>query len=125
MTDHEITTILAQRIMGWRVGPDRFLLGDRRCSHWQFQPIQRIADAHRLLERAAPEEYTMSAEKGGFRAEVRITGVTGEARESSQARALTFAIARAMVSRWTPRDELCLQDGGPRSGPSSAFRLSC
>jgi len=56
-----------------------------------------MADANRLLEQTVPQEYAMGASKnGGFWARVRIAGVTGEARESSQARALTLAIARAI-----------------------------
>ena len=37
-----------------------------------------------------------ATEDGGFWAKVRIAGITGEARESSQARAITFAVARAL-----------------------------
>ena len=84
--------------MGWGVGPDRFLPGDRRwIPRWRFQPAVRLADAFRLLERLAPEEYTMgAAPNGGFWVKVSIAGVIGEASESSKARALTFAIARAL-----------------------------
>ena len=98
MTAERLTALLAERIMGWRVGPDRFLTGDRHwLQRWRFQPLERMADASRLLEQATPQEYAMGAsENGGFWARVRIAGVTGEARESCQARALTFAIARAI-----------------------------
>jgi hypothetical protein len=98
VTTDQLTTILAEHVMGWKVGPDRFMMGGRQWQpRWRFQPVQRMADAIRLLEQAAPQEYTMSAaENGGFWARVRIAGVTGEAREPSQARALTFAIARAI-----------------------------
>jgi hypothetical protein len=83
--------------MSWKVGPDRFMMGDRQWQpRWRFQPAQRMEDAFRLLERATPQEYAVGAAKDGrFWAKVRIAGVTGEARESSQARAITFAIARA------------------------------
>jgi hypothetical protein len=98
MTGERLTTLLAERVMGWKVGPDRFSMDGRRWQpRWRFQPTERVADAFRLLEQAAPQEYAMgAAENGGFRAMVRIAGVTGEALESSQARALTFAIARAI-----------------------------
>ena len=84
--------------MGWRVGPDRLLTGGRRwLPPWRFQPLERIAEANLLLEQAAPQEYTMGAsENGGFWARVRVAGKIGEACESSQARALTIAIARAI-----------------------------
>lgn len=98
MTIDQLTALLAKRVMGWRVGPDRFLMGGRQ---WQprhrFQPTERMADAYRLLEKAAAQEYRLEAVQGGrFRAVVRIGGVSGESTESSQARALTFAIARAL-----------------------------
>ena len=98
MTSQHLTAILAGRVMGWGVGPDRFLTGNRGwISRWRFQPTEKMADAQRLLERMAPQEYAMgAADSGGFWASVRVAGISGEARESSQARALTFAIARAI-----------------------------
>jgi hypothetical protein len=97
MTDQALTNLLAEHVMGWKVGPDRFMMGDRQWQpRWRFQPVKRMEDAFRLLGQAAPQEYAIgAAEKDGFRARVRIAGVTGEACESSQARAITFAIARA------------------------------
>lgn len=98
MTNDQLTALLAERVMGWTVGPERFLMGGRRwLPRWRFQPAARLADAFRLLERAAPQEYATGAtENGGFWARVRVDGTTGEARESSQPRAMTFAIARAI-----------------------------
>ena len=98
MTSDQLTAVLAERVMGWNVGPDRFMMGGRRwLPRWRFQPARRLEDAFRLLERLAPQEYAMgAAETGGFWAKVRVAGTTGEARESSQARAVTFAIARAI-----------------------------
>jgi hypothetical protein len=98
VTPECLTGLLAERIMGWKVGPDRFMMADRRwLPRWRFNPLERMEDASRLLQQAAPEEYAMGAtEKGDFWATVRIAGVTGEARELSQARALTVAIARAI-----------------------------
>ena len=98
MTLDALTASLAERIMGWGVGPDRFMMGGRRWQpRWRFQPARRLADAFRLLERAAPQHYEMgAAEHGAFWARVSVAGTTGEARESSQARAITFAIARAI-----------------------------
>jgi hypothetical protein len=98
VTDDQVAAILAERVMGWRVGPERFMMGGRRwLPRWRFQPATRLEDAFRLLERAAPQEYAMgAAENGGFWARVRIAGTTGEARESSQAQAMTLAIARAV-----------------------------
>jgi hypothetical protein len=98
MSDERLTVELVRQILGWKAGPDRFLMGDRRwLPRWRFQPTERLEDAFRLLEQAAPQEYAMgAAENGGFWARVRVAGVSGEARESSQARAISFAIARAI-----------------------------
>jgi hypothetical protein len=92
-----LTALLAERVMHWRVGPERFLMGDRRwLPRWRFKPAERLKDAFRLLEQAAPEEYSMvGAENGSFWVKVRVAGTTGEARDLSKPRAMTFAIARA------------------------------
>jgi hypothetical protein len=98
MTDDLLAAILAERILGWTVGPERFLMGGRRwIPSWRFQPAIRLEDAFRLLERTAPQEYaTGTTEDGQFWARVRIATTTGEPSESSQPRAVTFAIARAI-----------------------------
>jgi hypothetical protein len=71
---------------------------DRRWlpSH-RFQPTKRIEDAYRVLERAAPKRFTIRGDDTGVSfAEVQIGVVTGRARDRSNARALTYAIARAL-----------------------------
>ena len=98
MTNDQLTAILAERVMGWSVGPDRFMMGARRwMPRWRFQPATRLEDAFRLLEKVAQEEFTMgAAESGGFWAKVRVAGKTGEAGDLSKPRAITVAIARAL-----------------------------
>src|SRR5579863_8080870 len=98
MTNDQLAAILADRVMGWTVAPERFMMGGRRwLPRWRFQPATRLEDAFHLLKRAAPQEYATGAtENGGFWAMVRVDGTTGEARESSQARAMTVAVARAI-----------------------------
>jgi hypothetical protein len=98
VTSEQLTAILAERVMAWRVGPERFLVGNRRwLPRWRFQPTERVKDAYRLLERAAPQEYSMDRGQDGlFWVKVCIAGATGEAQESTQARAVTFAVARAI-----------------------------
>ena len=98
MTIENLTAKLAERGMHWGIGPDRFLLGDRRwIPRWRFQPAVRLEDAFRLLERLTPDEYSMgAAPNGGFWVKVRVAGCVGEADELSKARSLTFAIARAL-----------------------------
>lgn len=98
MTIDQLTVLLAGRVMGWRVAPDRFLTGSRHwISRWRFQPTERVKDAYFLLEQAAPQEFSMDRTPDGrFWVKVSIGGRTGEARESTQARAVTFAVARAI-----------------------------
>jgi hypothetical protein len=97
MTNDQLAAVLAERIMGWSVGPERFMMDGRRwIPRWRFQPVTRLEDAFHLLERVAPQEYTTGGERGGFWARVRVEGRSGEAHESSQARAITFAVARAL-----------------------------
>ena len=98
VNDQMLTATLAERVMEWRVTSDRFLMGDRRWAPlWRFQPANKIADAMRLLEKAAPECCVMDCdESGNFRVQVRLAGKTGEAYEYSKARAITYAIARAL-----------------------------
>ena len=98
MTSDQLSAVLARRVMEWRVGPDRFLMGNRRwLPRWRFRPSENLKDAHRLLEQLAPREYRIDrAQDGQFLVRIHLAGACGEARDSSQARALTFAIARAI-----------------------------
>jgi hypothetical protein len=84
--------------MGWIVGPDRFMTGKRGwLPRWRFQPAEKLEDAFRLLEAAAPEEYTISGDdKGTVHVRVRIHGATGEARGSSSPLAISRAIGGAV-----------------------------
>jgi hypothetical protein len=79
MTIENLTATLAVRVMGWGVGPDRFLLGQRRWTpRWRFQPANRLEDAFRLLERVAPQEYSMGEiEGGGFWVKILVAGTIG------------------------------------------------
>jgi hypothetical protein len=98
MTPEMLTSLLAERVMGWSIGPDRFMMANRGwMPRWRFQPAKRLEDAFRLLEQTAPQEYSMGAIKnGGFWVKVRVAGSIGEAREASKPRAITFAISRAL-----------------------------
>lgn len=98
MTDETLTSLLAERVLGWGTGPDRFQTGKRGwIPRWRFQPVMRLADAVRLLEAAAPEEQIISSSApNAFWVRVCIRGVNGEARETSRARAITYAVARAV-----------------------------
>jgi len=98
MTAEALTAELTQKVMGWNVAPDRFLLGNRSwIPRWRFQPLERLEDAFRLLDKAEPEHYSMGLDAGGrFFAEVRIGGRLGKARDDSKPRAITLALACAL-----------------------------
>lgn len=97
MTTDQFTAILAERVMGWQLAPQRFLMGDRRWQpRWRFQPTERLEDAFSLLEKAAPNEYSMGDDGTGFRVRVRIGKAIGEARDMSKPLAITLAVARAL-----------------------------
>lgn len=97
VTDERLTALLAERIMGWSVAPERFLLGKRRwISRWRFQPTESLDDAFKLLEKAAPQDYSMGDDGQGFWVRVRIGKAIGEARDRTKPRAITLALARAL-----------------------------
>jgi len=98
MTHDQLTAILAERVMGWSVGPDRFMMGNRGwMPRWRFQPIDKLDDAFRLLQEAAPQAYSISGDdKGSIHVQVRINGAVGEAQETSMPGAVTYAVARAV-----------------------------
>jgi len=98
MTSEHLNAVLAEKIMLWRVTPDRFTMGGRQwLPRWRFRPDQCLTDAFRLLERADPENYAMGSEKGGeFWVRVGIAGSVGEARHTSKPKAITLAVARAL-----------------------------
>lgn len=93
-----LTAALAQRVMGWDVAPDRFLMQHRRWTPaWRFQPTKRLEDAFRVLDAANPEEYSISSRRGGaFTVRVQIGGIAGEASDTCEARAIANAVARAI-----------------------------
>jgi hypothetical protein len=94
----DLTSLLARRVMGWQVAPDRFLLGRRRwLPRWRFRPTETLEDAFRLLEEAAPQEYAVGSEGGGlFWVRVQIGEAIGKACHRSKPLAITLAIARAL-----------------------------
>ncbi len=98
MTNEQLTAFLAERVMGWTVGPDRFLTNGRRwIPRWRFQPARSLEDAFRLLDAVQADEYTMGSGQGGrFLVNVTIAGRLGHALDESKPRAITLAIARAL-----------------------------
>ena len=98
MTNEQLTAVLVERVMGWTVGPDRFMIGNRGwMPRWRFQPADKLDDAFRLLHEAAPEAYSICGDdKGSIHVQVRINGAAGEARGTSIPGAVTYAVARAV-----------------------------
>jgi hypothetical protein len=98
MTSESLTAILAQKVLGWGVAPDRFLIGKRSwIPRWRFQPTERLDDAFQLLEKAQPEHYSMAPDGSGvFCVEVRIGGKLGLASGEPKALAITLAVGRAL-----------------------------
>jgi hypothetical protein len=98
MTADQLTVLLAEKIMRWRVTPDRFLTGSRGwMPRWKFRPTKNVKDAFRLLDAATPEEYCVSTDANGdFGVKVKIGGVSAKARDRSQALAICRAVAAAV-----------------------------
>jgi hypothetical protein len=98
VTNERLTDLLAVRVMGWSIGPDRFMTGKRGwMPRWRFQPVEKLDDALRLFHEAAPQEYSIRGDdKGNVSVQVRIAGASGEARGTCTPLAITYAIARAL-----------------------------
>jgi hypothetical protein len=97
MNDNTLTCELAERVMGWRATPDRFIkLGRSWIPQWRFQPLVELADAFQLLDTAA-NRYSLSRDRNGFfDTSVQIGGRRGKASGEPKARTITIAVARAL-----------------------------
>jgi len=88
---------LAQQILHWRAGPDRFVTGNRSwLPKWRFNPLHRLDDAFLLLDQIKAVRYTISRTDGNFRVEVEHEGRIGRAAGDSKPRAITLALARCL-----------------------------
>jgi hypothetical protein len=97
MTGEALTSLLAERVMGWRYTPGRFIKSGRAwIPSWRFSPLTSLEDAFLLLDTAAGA-YTLVAQgAGAFQARVRVGLCTGRASDTSKARTITIALARAL-----------------------------
>jgi hypothetical protein len=97
MTDELLTAMLAERVMGWRARPDRFLTGDR-CwiSRSQFRPLVDLNDAFRLLDLVTSDYSLIAVADGTFIAQVRASGKFGKASGQNRARTISLAVAQAL-----------------------------
>jgi hypothetical protein len=94
----KFTLLLAERVMGWRVAPGRFLTSSR-CwmPAWRFQPTKNLDNALALLDAADPDECIIIRRRGtDWSVSIRIGDGIGKAQDPSQARAITLAVAQAV-----------------------------
>src|SRR5258708_1976418 len=112
ITAGALTALLAERVMGWTIAPDRFLTGKRKwMPRWRFQPKKNLSDAFRVLKAAKTGQYSMGTDQiGGFWAKVRVGGVIGEARAAYLPAAISRALAKAVGLDVE-------EDPTPRGGP--------
>ena len=97
MIDRVLIDRLAQEVLQWTIGPDRFLTGDRSwIPKWKFNPLESIEDAFMLLNRSGSSRYVITRARKVFDVEVECDGQVGRARSNSSARAITLALARCL-----------------------------
>jgi len=97
VTNDQLTAILAERVMGWRAAPDRFIKPGRSWTpRSRFKPFVRLEDAFLLLDRGGCACLLSITSNGVFTAEVHVGGRTGKASGEPKARAITVAICRAL-----------------------------
>ncbi|MBI4463135.1 MAG: hypothetical protein HY647_00385 [Acidobacteria bacterium] len=97
MTDSMLIDRLAVQVMHWRVGPDRFITGNRSwLPKWRFNPLQRLEDAFMLLDHSKSARYVISQTGSKFQVEVEHDGKIGKAADKAKPRAITLALARSL-----------------------------
>ena len=97
MNDNMLIDQLAQQVLHWRVGPDRFITGNRSwLPRWRFNPLQRLEDAFMLLDHSESSRYVILQTGGAFQVEVEHDGTIGRAADDSKPRAITLALARSL-----------------------------
>jgi hypothetical protein len=93
----QLTDVLAERVMGWRLAPGRYIKSDRGwIPRWRFQPLVRIEDAFQLLEAAANRYRLEARENGTFTAEIHTSSRSSRASGPSMARTITITLALAL-----------------------------
>ncbi len=97
MTEESLTDALAERAMGWKVVPNRYIKSARAwLPKWRFQPLLRVEHAFQLLNAGASSYRLEGSEDGKFTAEIRVGSMTGRAVGQSPAPTITMALARAL-----------------------------
>jgi hypothetical protein len=102
LADSALVDQLAQQVLHWRVGPDRYLTQNRSwLPRWKFDPLNRLDQAFRLLDAAAPSRYGISFSNGRFHVEVEVKGIIGRASDTSRTRAIVTALGRSLKLKGT------------------------
>jgi hypothetical protein len=97
MNDDRLTEALAERVLGWKVAPGRFIKSGRTwMPRWRFAPLKNLEHAFALLDQAADTCTLAITKSGTFSAEVRVGGRIGKASGEPKARTITVALARAL-----------------------------
>jgi hypothetical protein len=124
MTSVRLTALLAERVMGWAVAPDRFLIGKRRwLPRWRFQPLTKVEDAFQLLATIGGTYTLRTTADGTFSAQVRVGNSTGKASGEPTATIITVAVARTIgldVTDEMMRSFIQNHNRGPRSWTAEA-----
>jgi hypothetical protein len=96
VSSDQFTAMLAERILGWKACPDRFIKSGREwIPRNRFRPLTRLEDAFLLLGRAA-RNFNLTSVDGQFTAEVRMGVRTGRATGEPKARTICLAIGQAL-----------------------------
>jgi hypothetical protein len=97
VTGDQLTAMLAERVLIWRVSPDRFLKGNRQwMPRWQFQPLRRLEHALQVLDKANGQFTLSRAENGNHTALVTVGNRHGSATGKCEAASITVALALAL-----------------------------
>ena len=65
-TAEQFTALLAERVMRWKVCPDRFVKSGRAwIPKWRFQPFVQLEDAFLLLDRTEGS-YALTVDPDGI-----------------------------------------------------------
>ena len=91
-TDDGRTATLAEKVLGWKTTPDRFIKHGRSwIPRSRFRPFEDIRDTLRLLERAA-NSYSINVNAGVITVTIQISDSCGTASGKEMARTIATAL---------------------------------
>ena len=96
MSDHELTSQLAERVLGWKAMRTRFVRPNNTWTpRWKFAPLEKGSHAMYLLEHSGAESYTISKHHGRYTTHVTLRGKVGAAEGELRSRTIAIAVALA------------------------------